>query len=626
MKSKNVLCGLAMAVVLQLGVLAVSAQTNIYLYGGSLTNITLKPGAVEERNIQAQLRLGFLYAYGGVVQSDYGESAKWFRNAAEAGDAQGQDALGYRYEHGRGVGIDYAEALKWYRKASEGGFKLSQVRLGNMYEQGLGGDKDDSEAAKWYRKAADDGDAGGRDNLERMEKRRAAEASLSQAGSRWTNTLAMVFVPVPGTSASFSIWDTRVQDFAVFAHEIDYSNPWIWTWRPIGTNTGGHWCEGGWNGPELALGPLYPICGVSWNDAQDFCVWLTEKEHASGQLKRDLGYRLPTEEEWPKAFGTNLYSWGNQWPPPVGTGNFAGWRTFPESRENCAWTTPVGSFLPNALGLYDMGGNVLQWSEDLNGTNRFEGFLRGAAWDNNSSSDLECSHCFPGKIDNRWETYGFRCVLGRLDANAQAAEVANRQKRIENAVISFTQAPLAEAIRQLALQVGFAVEFDPALLHQKAADGTSFPLPYVTVKWKKLTPFQALQALLDNYGWQITLAPGAINFVSTKAPNVAGLLVSRVNLLDNASTNGAAVEGNQVIPDMTIEDISLGDAIQQMALQAGLNIIFDPRLANRQDVKVSVKWKNVTARQALQALLDDHGLEITQAPGMPIFRIVAKNP
>ena len=77
---------------------------------------------------------------------------------------------------------------------------------------------------------------------------------------------------------------------------------------------------------------------------------------------------------------------------------------------------------------------------------------------------------------------------------------------------------------------------------------------------------------------------------------------------------------------MTIEDISLGDAIQQMALQAGLNIIFDPRLANRQDVKVSVKWKNVTARQALQALLDDHGLEITQAPGMPIFRIVAKNP
>jgi hypothetical protein len=44
MKSKNALCGLAMAVVLQLGVLAGSAQTNIYLFSGSLTNITLNPG------------------------------------------------------------------------------------------------------------------------------------------------------------------------------------------------------------------------------------------------------------------------------------------------------------------------------------------------------------------------------------------------------------------------------------------------------------------------------------------------------------------------------------------------------------------------------------------------------
>jgi hypothetical protein len=44
MKSKNVLYGLSMAVVLQLGVLAGSAQTSIYLFTGSLTNITLPPG------------------------------------------------------------------------------------------------------------------------------------------------------------------------------------------------------------------------------------------------------------------------------------------------------------------------------------------------------------------------------------------------------------------------------------------------------------------------------------------------------------------------------------------------------------------------------------------------------
>src|SRR5579863_3657715 len=44
MKSKNILCRLSMAVVLQLGVLAGSAQTNIYLFSGSETTITLRPG------------------------------------------------------------------------------------------------------------------------------------------------------------------------------------------------------------------------------------------------------------------------------------------------------------------------------------------------------------------------------------------------------------------------------------------------------------------------------------------------------------------------------------------------------------------------------------------------------
>jgi hypothetical protein len=44
MKTKNTLCGLAMAVVLQLGMPGGSAQTNIYLYSGSETNITLPPG------------------------------------------------------------------------------------------------------------------------------------------------------------------------------------------------------------------------------------------------------------------------------------------------------------------------------------------------------------------------------------------------------------------------------------------------------------------------------------------------------------------------------------------------------------------------------------------------------
>jgi hypothetical protein len=41
-------------------------------------------------------------------------------------------------------------------------------------------------------------------------------------------------------------------------------------------------------------------------------------------LGEEQEYRLPTEEQWKTIVGTNKYLWGNQWPPPRGTGNFAG--------------------------------------------------------------------------------------------------------------------------------------------------------------------------------------------------------------------------------------------------------------------------------------------------------------
>src|ERR1022692_3829232 len=64
MKSKNVLCGLAIAVVLQLGMLAGSAQTNIYLFSGSKTNITLNPGTY------------IITAYGATGGSYYGSCGR----------------------------------------------------------------------------------------------------------------------------------------------------------------------------------------------------------------------------------------------------------------------------------------------------------------------------------------------------------------------------------------------------------------------------------------------------------------------------------------------------------------------------------------------------------------------
>ena len=91
--------------------------------------------------------------------------------------------------------------------------------------------------------------------------------------------------------------------------------------------------------------------------------------------------------------------------------------------------------------------------------------------------------------------------------------------------ISFDDLPLPEAIRQLAKAGSLKIQVYPPLLTPKAADGTPIPLPTVKERWKNVSPLQALDALLDNYGWQMTQIPGnpIVRIVSEapKSPDAA---------------------------------------------------------------------------------------------------------
>jgi len=86
--------------------------------------------------------------------------------------------------------------------------------------------------------------------------------------------------------------------------------------------------------------------------------------------------------------------------------------------------------------------------------------------------------------------------------------------------------------------------------------------------------------------------------------------------------------------DVAFDDLELPNAIRQLALLANLNIQFDPRLLNVvgpdgrpvPPPKVTEKWKNVTAGQALKALLDNWGWQMERDPSTPIIRITAKDP
>jgi formylglycine-generating enzyme required for sulfatase activity len=191
-------------------------------------------------------------------------------------------------------------------------------------------------------------------------------ASFPVAASVWTNSMGMVFKPVPGLNVLFNQYDTRVKDFAAFVQATGYMPQG----HVFSLGTDG-WKERGanWRNPGFSQTDDCPVVAVSWVDATAFCTWLTDTERTRGVLKADQSYRLPYDSEWSAAAGSTRFPWGDQWPPPAGSGNFDGTETHFKNyiagyNDGYPASSPVGMFSPNAYGLYDMGGNVLQWCMD----------------------------------------------------------------------------------------------------------------------------------------------------------------------------------------------------------------------------------------------------------------------
>ncbi len=206
------------------------------------------------------------------------------------------------------------------------------------------------------------------------------------------NSLGMIMAPLPGTEVMMCIHETRQRDFADYQTTI----PATPDESQVHGTSHGIW---GWED--------YPVM-ASWDDAQAFCDWLSQKEGKK--------YRLPTDEEWSIAVGiagkekrkpdetvSDLvknqrsssakspegYPWGTNWPPRPGSGNLPDASFYADylSREpgelkdyddGYAETAPVMSFTPNKLGFYDLAGNVSEWCADWYDDTRQRRVYRGS--------------------------------------------------------------------------------------------------------------------------------------------------------------------------------------------------------------------------------------------------------
>lgn len=119
----------------------------------------------------------------------------------------------------------------------------------------------------------------------------------------------------------------------------------------------------------------YPVVGVSWTQAKAFCNWRTKQMNTFQKMIKNPGvmdYRLPSEVEWEYAarggHQMSVYPWGGYYTRDEQAHLLANFKPLrgnyvADSRSNVT-TMKVANYLPNSFGLYDMAGNVAEWTSN----------------------------------------------------------------------------------------------------------------------------------------------------------------------------------------------------------------------------------------------------------------------
>jgi hypothetical protein len=219
-----------------------------------------------------------------------------------------------------------------------------------------------------------------------------------------------------------------------------------------------------------------------------------------------------------------------------------------------------------------------------------------------------------------------RMVMGLL-AGMIVAHLANCQdaSRAKDIIplIQMENVPLTDAIKNLARQMDLNYVLDPRLSDSSLSGRSARDMPNLTLSWTNLTAEQALSTILKERGLVMLTSPATS--------------VTRITLANQAVKAGPATQPggdtNPVIPLIIMDSVPLGDAIRNIAKQAHLNVSLDPQLSRPLsgsttrtilECEVTLRWKNLTAQQALTALLENYDLILIQDAAAPVARIAAR--
>ena len=355
---------------------------------------------------QSQFSLGQLFvknAREGEGTETEGDAYRWFLVSAENGLAQAQFSVAEALWKGEGIEEDERAAVEWMRKAAAQGhgqaaYMLAELHLTNRPSAGI--KKDRAMAIEWGRQAAVAGHEEaqgwlkkhehgvvlttdiaeqilenwrgnsdrhgprsrtvgmsiGGDDTEDDDSPPAPSGPFADPPGTTTNSIGMKLVPIPageflmGSSEDCPLGDS----YEEFQHRVRITKPFMLGMHQV---TQAQYQEVTGENPSFFEGPDLPVEHLSWKHAQRFCELLSSRP---AEVQAGRRYRLPTEAEWEYACRA-----GTTTPFNTGDSLESDQARFASvSRSSPKHTAPVGTYPPNAWGLFDMHGNVWEWTND----------------------------------------------------------------------------------------------------------------------------------------------------------------------------------------------------------------------------------------------------------------------